>query len=419
VLVLKNDEFVGRSVLDNKQILAEDTLRTMLTFIPPGSTVVEAGGSQAAQPAADAAQAQTRPARQQLRAGGLIRALPPPPHPPLPGGNLGTYTVFLADKVGPKGRVVTFEPQNLVYQNLAANMLFNGYTNVQAINGAAYFTDGLVRMSAKVGAGPLAGRLGPGARRARGSAAPAAAAAGRRAMHRGQARRKQLTGAPLGPAPHLLQLPDGVGAGKDIAELTQAQGKVNYGGMSLGHDGELTVARTIDSLGLGNVSFIKIDVQGAERLVIYGARETIKRCLPVVNYEDAAHLGFGEGRRRSRPAFAASAGHAMLPPAPAARRPRRCCLPAHLHARRRRVVRGVRRRRARHARGGEEVQRPQVPHQPGLLAGQGGGHRPVLVPARLRGARGAGWGAVARGVADGVMEARLCGGWGAVHVLLY
>jgi hypothetical protein len=35
-------------------------------------------------------------------------------------------------------------------------------------------------------------------------------------------------------------------------------------------------------------------VQGAERLVIYGARETIKRCLPVVNYEDAAHLGFGD-----------------------------------------------------------------------------------------------------------------------------
>jgi hypothetical protein len=44
VLVLKNDEFVGRSVLDNKQILAEDTLRTMLTYIRPGSTVVEAGG---------------------------------------------------------------------------------------------------------------------------------------------------------------------------------------------------------------------------------------------------------------------------------------------------------------------------------------------------------------------------------------
>jgi hypothetical protein len=44
VLVLKNDEFVGRSVLDSRRILAEDTLRTMLTFIRPGSTVVEAGG---------------------------------------------------------------------------------------------------------------------------------------------------------------------------------------------------------------------------------------------------------------------------------------------------------------------------------------------------------------------------------------
>jgi hypothetical protein len=47
--------------------------------------------------------------------------------------------------------VVAFEPQNLVFQTLAANMLFNGYTNVQAINGAAYYKDGLVRMDAKVG----------------------------------------------------------------------------------------------------------------------------------------------------------------------------------------------------------------------------------------------------------------------------
>ncbi len=76
--------------------------------------------------------------------------------------------------------------------------------------------------------------------------------------------------------------------------MIQTNQKVNYGGMSLGHDGELTQARAIDSLGLGNISFIKIDVQGSEKMVIYGARETIKRCLPVVNYEDAAHWGFGE-----------------------------------------------------------------------------------------------------------------------------
>ena len=98
-----------------------------------------------------------QPKMQRLPGAGSGPSTPPPASPP--GGNLGTYTVFLADKVGPAGRVVTFEPQNLVYQNLAANMLFNGYTNVQAINGAAYFKDGLVRMSAKVGVLAGAGGL--------------------------------------------------------------------------------------------------------------------------------------------------------------------------------------------------------------------------------------------------------------------
>jgi hypothetical protein len=60
---------------------------------------------------------------------------------------------------------------------------------------------------------------------------------------------------------------------------------MNYGGMSLGHDGDVVLARSIDSLQLANVSFMKFDVQGAERLAIYGARQTIKTWLPVVNQE--------------------------------------------------------------------------------------------------------------------------------------
>jgi hypothetical protein len=94
-------------------------------------------------------------------------------------------------------------------------------------------------------------------------------------------------------APALLQVPDGVARGKDMADMVKSNQPVNYGGMSLGNDGELTQARAIDSLGLNNVSFIKIDVQGAEKMVIYGARETIKRSLPVVNYEVVEGI-FGE-----------------------------------------------------------------------------------------------------------------------------
>jgi hypothetical protein len=205
---------------------------------------------------------------------------------------MGTYTVFFANKVGPTGRVVAFEPQNLVHQTLSANMLLNGYRNVQAINGAAYFKDGLVRMDAKVGggAGWLAGRgweslglpAGGGAAAVRCSCFTAEAL--RCSPPRPSHQRKSASPCST-PAPALLQVPDGVARGKDMAEMVKTNQQVNYGGMSLGKDGELTQARAIDSLGLGNVSFIKIDVQGAEKMVLYGARDTIKRCLPVVNYE--------------------------------------------------------------------------------------------------------------------------------------
>jgi hypothetical protein len=45
---------------------------------------------------------------------------------------------------------------------------------------------------------------------------------------------------------------------------------------------------TLDSLALRNVSFLKIDVQGADDLLLYGARETILREKPVINLEDSA-----------------------------------------------------------------------------------------------------------------------------------
>ena len=42
---------------------------------------------------------------------------------------------------------------------------------------------------------------------------------------------------------------------------------------------------TIDSMNLQNVSAMKVDVEGAEPLVFYGARETIRRCKPVILFE--------------------------------------------------------------------------------------------------------------------------------------
>jgi FkbM family methyltransferase len=46
------------------------------------------------------------------------------------GANIGTHTVFFAQKVSAIGLVVAFEPQRLVFQTLCGNVALNGLTNV-------------------------------------------------------------------------------------------------------------------------------------------------------------------------------------------------------------------------------------------------------------------------------------------------
>lgn len=46
------------------------------------------------------------------------------------GANLGTHTVALARLVGPRGRVLAFEPQRLLYYCLCANVILNGQYHV-------------------------------------------------------------------------------------------------------------------------------------------------------------------------------------------------------------------------------------------------------------------------------------------------
>ena len=53
------------------------------------------------------------------------------------GANIGTHTVFLARRVGPGGRVFSFEPQRLAFQLLCANIALNDLGNVVALPCAA------------------------------------------------------------------------------------------------------------------------------------------------------------------------------------------------------------------------------------------------------------------------------------------
>ena len=51
------------------------------------------------------------------------------------GANIGALTVVMAQAVGPNGRVITFEPQRVLYQMLCANLALNGLRNVHAALG--------------------------------------------------------------------------------------------------------------------------------------------------------------------------------------------------------------------------------------------------------------------------------------------
>ena len=63
----------------------------------------------------------------------------------------------------------------------------------------------------------------------------------------------------------------------------------NFGGLGITNDpsGEKIVIKTVDSQKLDNVKYIKIDVEGAEDLVVYGARETIEKYHPVLFIEQS------------------------------------------------------------------------------------------------------------------------------------
>jgi len=52
------------------------------------------------------------------------------------GANIGAHTVHLANRVGPAGRVVAFEPQPPVFQLLCANMALNSLTHVTCVPAA-------------------------------------------------------------------------------------------------------------------------------------------------------------------------------------------------------------------------------------------------------------------------------------------
>jgi FkbM family methyltransferase len=61
--------------------------------------------------------------------------------------------------------------------------------------------------------------------------------------------------------------------------------KINYGGVRIGIGGPKIKIITIDSMNLTNLTAMKVDVEGSEPLVFYGARKTIKKYRPFIAFE--------------------------------------------------------------------------------------------------------------------------------------
>jgi FkbM family methyltransferase len=59
----------------------------------------------------------------------------------------------------------------------------------------------------------------------------------------------------------------------------------NYGGIQLGPGERKAIMRTLDSFAFTDVALLKIDAEGAEPLALWGARDLIRRCRPLILYE--------------------------------------------------------------------------------------------------------------------------------------
>jgi FkbM family methyltransferase len=71
-----------------------------------------------------------------------------------------------------------------------------------------------------------------------------------------------------------------------LIEYRNASCGFNYGAIGLGEGGENVNMITIDSLDLKQCDYIKIDVEGAEILVLMGALNTINKFHPAIFFEE-------------------------------------------------------------------------------------------------------------------------------------
>ena len=145
------------------------------------------------------------------------------------GAYIGTHALLMGRLAGPEGRVYAFEPQRKIYRELRRNIELSGLANVTALRYAVGAETRIVEMN------------------------------------------------PPKEADLFVQVKEG---------SWEKAGKIpGESGLSVGAGGDRAEMRPLDSFGFGNVSLLKIDVEGFEDEVLAGAERLIRESRPVILIE--------------------------------------------------------------------------------------------------------------------------------------
>jgi len=140
------------------------------------------------------------------------------------GGHIGSHTIMYANYI-PNAIIHTFEPQRILFNILNMNLVENNITGVKTYHSAV--------------------------------------------------------GEMVGECTLSSMLYDGY----NVKVSYDTDQMLNYGGLSVGTGGEKVNIITIDSLDLPECHYIKMDVEGAEPLVLLGALKTIRKYKPFIMLE--------------------------------------------------------------------------------------------------------------------------------------
>ena len=147
------------------------------------------------------------------------------------GSHVGTHTIPYAKFINENRIVYSFEPQSDMYELLLKNIELNDIQNkIKCVKGCLFYYTGLAQMNSHFIDGDFLG---------------------------------------------------------SVEESKLVGHQCNYGGLTLGANGESTECFRMDDLNLENIGFIHSDAQGCDNIIFWGGRETIAKYKPIIFYEDS------------------------------------------------------------------------------------------------------------------------------------